>query len=62
MARQFQKNFKPAIRHDKANMSSTKRHPLTPGRGTGGSAWLDYRVAALKLKKKLFLVARDRFR
>ena len=43
-----------SIRHDKANMSHTKRHPLTPGRGTGGSAWLDYRVAALKIEKKAF--------
>ena len=30
MAKSFQRNFKPAIRHEKANLSST------PGRGTGG--------------------------
>ena len=29
------------------NMSCTKRHALTPGRGTGGSAWLEYGVAAI---------------
>ena len=28
-------------------MSCTKRHALTPGRGTGGSAWLEYGVAAI---------------